>query len=186
MKYLLCLPVVLFPYLMLFALYCLYSGFLMESLFVNNGFLLLAAVALCGAVAFLFDVVLCALSLAKGWSSVGTARCNMFVKLCQIPAYLAIFVLGICFFITIFGIPFVLLFTFCDVAAIVMSGLIGAAAAYAAFTEKRLSRSDAIVYALLQFVFCVDIVLCVMLYRRAARGKITHREGNDESDPKVV
>lgn len=186
MKYLLCLPVVLFPYLMLFALYCLYSGFLMESLFANNGFLLLAVVALCGAVAFLFDVVLCALSLAKGWGSAGTARCNMIVKLCQIPAYLVIFVLGVCFFITIFGIPFVLLFTFCDIAAIVMSGLIGAAAAYAAFTEKRLSRSDAIVYALLQFVFCVDIVLCVMLYRRAVRGKITHREGNDGSDPKVV
>lgn len=186
MKYLLCIPIILFPYTLLFALHCMYTGFLMESLFAGNGYLLLAAVALYGVIAFLFCVLLCALSFAKKWNAAVLARCNMIIKLCQIPAYLAIFVLGIVFSISIFGIPFVLLFSLCDIAAIVMSGLIGVVACYGTFAEKRMPRSDAIVYALCQFLFCVDVVVCVMLYVCALRGDRSGREREHESDPKVI
>lgn len=185
MKYLLSVPIILFPYTLLFALYCLYTGLFMES-FANNGYLLLAAVVLCGATAFAFCVVFCALSLAKRWCASEMARWNMIVKLCQIPAYIAIFVLGACFLISIFGIPFVLLFTLCDIAAIIMSGLIGGVAAFAAFSEKKLSRSDAIVYAFCQFLFCVDIVFCILLYIRIKRSEKLTRERKDEPDTQRI
>ena len=56
-KYVLSLPVILFPYTLLFALCCLYTGFLMEPVFQNNGYLLLLALALCFVVAAVFAVI---------------------------------------------------------------------------------------------------------------------------------
>ena len=165
-KYFLSIPIILFPYTLLGALHCLYTGFLMESLFGNNGFLLLGAVVLCAAIAFLFSLLLGALAVAKKWNAKGMALCNMIIKLCQIPAYIAIFVLGVVFGISVLGLPFVAVFFLCDVAAIVTSGLVGASAAYVGFLEGKLLKSDAIIYALCQFIFCIDIIFCILLYVR--------------------
>ena len=59
-KYLLALPIFLFPYSLLFGLYCLYTGFLMESVFQNNGYLLILALFLCTLVSLAFTGALCA------------------------------------------------------------------------------------------------------------------------------
>ena len=48
--------------------------------------------------------------LAKGWGARQTAFFNMLIKLVQIPAYLAIFVLGVLFFLTIFTYAFSVFF----------------------------------------------------------------------------
>lgn len=169
-KYLLALPIFLFPYSLLFGLYCLYTGFLMESVFQNNGYLLILALFLCTLVSLAFTGALCARSLAKKTGAVEMARLNMIVKLVHIPAYIAIFLLGAVMLISIWGIGFTIVFFLHDVAAIAMTGFIGAVAVVRAGAEGRVPRQYAVLYAIGQFLFCIDIVACILLYLRV-RGR---------------
>lgn len=169
-KYLLALPIFLFPYSLLFGLYCLYTGFLMESVFQNNGYLLILALFLCTLVSLAFTGALCARSLAKKTGAVEMARLNMIVKLVHIPAYIAIFLLGAVMLISIWGIGFTIVFFLHDVAAIAMTGFIGAVAVVRAGAEGRISRQYAVLYAIGQFLFCIDIAACILLYLRV-RGR---------------
>ncbi len=165
-KYFLALPVLLFPYSLFLGMYCLYTPAIMEKVFFNNGYLLIAAVFVCGVVAFFFSFLLALLALLKKKEGLSMARLNMIVKLCQIPAYLVIFVLGSMFFVTVFGIGFTVFFFLFDCAAIGMTGLIGAVSVFRAFAEKKLTKKEGIVFALLQFIFVADIVACILLFVR--------------------
>ena len=169
-KYLLALPIFLFPYSLLFGLYCLYTGFLMESVFQNNGYLLILALFLCTLVSLAFTGALCARSLAKKTDAAEMAKLNMIVKLVHIPAYIAIFLLGAVMLISVWGIGFTIVFSLLDVAAIGMTGFIGAVAVVRAGAEGRILRRDAVLYAIGQFLFCIDIAACILLYLRV-RGK---------------
>ena len=140
MKYIFALPLILFPYTLLLGLYCLYSGFLMESVFGNNGYLLLFALFLCAVAAFCFTLPLCLVSLAKRADGRGMALLNMVVKLCHIPAYIAIFFLSLLFLISIWGIVFVVVFALYDFAAIGMSGAVGAVAACRCAAEGKIGK----------------------------------------------
>lgn len=169
-KYLLALPIFLFPYSLLFGLYCLYTGFLMESVFQNNGYLLILALFLCTLASLAFTGALCARSLAKKTDAAEMAKLNMIVKLVHIPAYIAIFLLGAVMLISVWGIGFTIVFFLHDVAAIAMTGFIGAVAVVRAGAEGRILRRDAVLYAIGQFLFCIDIAACILLYLRV-RGK---------------
>ena len=170
MKYIFALPLILFPYTLLLGLYCLYSGFLMESVFGNNGYLLLFVLFLCAVAAFCFTLPLCLVSLAKRADGRGMALLNMVVKLCHIPAYIAIFFLSLLFLISIWGIVFVVVFVLYDFAAIGMSGAVGAVAACCCAAEGKIGKRGAVLYAVCQFLFCIDVFFCVKLYRRARKG----------------
>ena len=92
-KYLLALPIFLFPYSLLFGLYCLYTGFLMESVFQNNGYLLILALFLCTLVSLAFTGALCARSLAKKTDAAEMSKLNIIFKLFYIPSFISIFFL---------------------------------------------------------------------------------------------
>lgn len=168
-KYVLSLPVILFPYTLLFALCCLYTGFLMEPVFQNNGYLLLLALALCFVVAAVFAVIVAVGAIARASDGVCMARLTMVIKFCHVPAYVAIFVLGILFTLSVWGILFVVVFVLFDCAAIGMTGLIGAAAVYRNYREKHLPAGSSVLFGIVQFVFCADLVACVMSYARSRK-----------------
>lgn len=170
-KYLLSIPLILFPYLLLFLLYCLITGFLMEELFVNNGFLLIAVLVVGGFISFVCTVALCLSAVVKNQDSLAMARLNMVVKLVHVPAYIAIFVLSLIFSITVFGIGFVIVFALSDAFSILMSGLIGGVAATLA-RRQQAGLPDWIAYAVLQFIYCVDVVSCVVMYCKIKKFKL--------------
>lgn len=93
----------------------------------------------------------------------------MVVKLIQIPAYLAIFVLGVLFFISIFTYVFSIFFILYDAAAILLTGLIGVAAVIRAHAEGRATDAFAVINGILQFIFCVDVVSSIVVYVRARK-----------------
>lgn len=165
-KYFLALPVLLFPYSLFLGMVCLYTPAVMETVFFNNGYLLIAAIAAYAFVAFVFSCVLALLALRKKEAGFSMAWLNMIVKLCQVPAYCVIFVLGCIFFVTVLGIGFTIFFFLFDCVAIGMTGLIGAVSVFRAFAEKKLTKKECIVFALLQFVFVADIVACILLFVR--------------------
>lgn len=159
----LCIPVVLFPYSVLGILFCLFSGFGMEPVFQNNGFLCLAFLFLWMLLGFICAV-------AAGIRGTRTLDCRrlartvMVVKLAQIPAYCILFVLATLFTLTIFTIGFTIALAFFDVMAICMTGILGSFCIRKCCRCGLLVRSDGMVHALLQFLFCFDVISSIWVY----------------------
>lgn len=161
--------IVLFPYAVAFVLYCIFSGFLMESVFQNNAYLCLLLLIIIWVIALICAVSICAVSLVRKWDFVELSRVNMLIKTISIPAYLFIFVFGLACMLTIFtfGISIVLLVL--DAMAIVLSGLIGISAVKRSYDNKAISVKEMILYGILQFVFCVDVVVSIILFRKSKK-----------------
>ena len=160
----------------LLLIFCIFDGIAVWQLgFHCNVILLAGALVLFGAAAFAFSCIVGMVVIVKAYDALAAARLNMIIKLIHMPAYVAIFVLGMAFFVTVFGIPFVMFFVLFDCAAIAMSGIIGASSVIRGFLEGRLDRASAITFAIMGFVFVGDIVVGIMNYvalKRSRRGKI--------------
>lgn len=170
-KYIPSILAAIFPYSILFALYCMFSGFLMHSVFQSNGFLLLLAVLLFWVVSLGCAVATCVMSLARKWDSYELARANMILKLIPVPAYILIFLIGCAFLITIFTFAISVILMLLDGMAIVLSGLIGVAAVKRNHSDKILSTKEMVVHGILQFVFCADVVSAIVVFYKARRAK---------------
>ena len=156
-----------YPYFILLALALLLSSTsrIMETVFRNNAFLLIGAVALFSFAVFSWTVVFAALNFCKqSLQTQAWAKAVMIVKLFQIPAYLLFFVLGILFLLTFFMIPFTFALVAIDLLCITMTGLLGTITCRYAQKEQTISPQKAILLTVLQFVFCVDVVASVILY----------------------
>lgn len=100
--------------------------------------------------------------LRKRWSAQELAQASMWIKLIQIPAYIFWFIVGAALFL--FMGP--LLAFVIDVMAILLTGILGLVAVLQCRREGILTRGQAVLYGILQFFFCVDIVAAIILYRK--------------------
>lgn len=161
--------IVLFPYAVAFVLYCIFSGFLMESVFQNNAYLCLLLLIIIWVIALICAVSICAVSLVRKWDFVELSRVNMLIKTISIPAYLFIFVFGLACMLTIFTFGISIVLMVLDAMAIVLSGLIGISAVKRSYDNKAISVKEMILYGILQFVFCVDVVVSIILFRKSKK-----------------
>ncbi len=112
-------------------------------------------------------VVLFILGRRGIWSGRQLALGGMAVKLAQIPAYVAWFVVGAAFFLFAgFALAFVV-----DALTILLSGLVGLAAVRRCRAEGKLGREAAIGLGILQFVFCADVFSAVWVYIKSRKEK---------------
>lgn len=169
MKYILSFPIILFPYTIIGAIYCITSGFLMESLFQNTVYSLFLWIILFALIAHGITLVMSAFFLIKKSNARNIAKLNMIVKLSQILAYIGIFIVGVICLISVWGILLVIWFVVFNVWSITMTGTIGSVAVYRSYQEGKISKKMSVVYALCQFIFCLDIVACIMLYRETKK-----------------
>lgn len=101
------------------------------------------------------------------WSVRQLALGSMAVKLLQIPAYVAWFIVGAAFFLFAgFALAFVV-----DVLAILLSGLVGLAAVRRCKAEGKLERKAAVIHGILQFIFCADVFSAVWVYIKSRKEK---------------
>lgn len=172
-RYLCFLPAAIFPYCVLFVMYCVFSGFLIDSLFEEQFFPLL----LCLCVIWVLGLFLTALFLAvdarRKTPALTLARINMLVKLAHIPAYVVIFILGLSMMLTLFTMGISILLVVFDVMAIALSGLAGLVAVRRCRLQGLCSRRFAVLHGILQFVFCADVVSAIVVYRKARRAHQT-------------
>lgn len=99
----------------------------------------------------------------KGWSPHALVQANMWIKLLQIPAYALWFLVGMLLFLFMGALLAVLV----DAMTILLSGLVGLAAVRRCKEEGVLTADQAVTYGILQFVFCVDVVSAIILYRKS-------------------
>lgn len=167
MRRLLLLSATIFPYTVLIAMWLIFSSSkIMDTVFQGNAWLLIGVVCLFLVAAFSLCIVDFLMCVFKPLNTVSLAKSVLTVKLLQIPAYLAIFVLGALSMITIFTIPFTIAFVFIDIATIIMTGMMGNASVIVAFRENKLSKCEATVFSVLQYIFCVDVVASIVLFAK--------------------
>lgn len=136
---------------------------------------LIGGVFLIGLLCIAATVAAIVLAVRKSWDALPIAKTVMIIKLIQIPAYVAIFALGAIFFVTVWLFVVALLFVVLDAVVILMTGGLGATAAFRGYREEKLSKSQAVVLGLLQFVYCVDVVASIVLFvklRKAAKAEV--------------
>lgn len=161
--------IILFPYYIVFLIGSLFNQYLMQFIFQNNFYMGLLSLCIFGIIAFISVIILCVNNFANKMEAVEATKIAMIIKIVQIPAYLFIFVIGFMCLFTIFtvGISFVLLIL--DGASIILSGLIGIFAVRRCYADGILTRAEMIIHSILQFVFCLDVVSAIIVFRKVKK-----------------
>lgn len=135
-------------------------------LFHNSVFVPLILL-LFGAVMYILNIIFMIQARNGCFHATDLARANMIVKLIQIPAYIFIFMIGILCMVMIFtiGISFVLLLL--DALSIGLTGLFAIAAFQNLNREGMITRKAQFIYSIASFLFCVDVIIAVIGYRKS-------------------
>lgn len=170
---LLILPAVLLPYVALMALAVIFFSAdlpmfarIMESVFDNNGLILIAALLGYCLIAAALSIFCFFRSICKKWDALSLAKTAVIVKLVQIPAYIGVFVVGVLCTITVFTIPFTVGVFLLDCVTLFLSGLLTSAAVINAVRQNNRPFKQVFWVILLQFVFCADVVAAILFYHQ--------------------
>ena len=179
-------PIVLVPYLALFALATIFFSaelpffqYIIESVFDSNALYLIAALLLYCFLAAVLSIVCFFVSVFKKWDALSLAKTAMVMKFVQIPAYIFIFALGVAFVIAIFTIPFSIGLFIMDCLSVFMTGLFVISSVIAAIRKKIFTFKEAFWVILLQFIFCADVIASTIFYiklKRANEQQILNNE----------
>ena len=75
--------------------------------------------------------------------------------------------------ITIFTIPFSFLLGVFDCLGVLLTGLLAIAGVVRAYKEGRIKKSTAIWCCIGSFVFCIDVIIAIVLYRKVKKHKLS-------------
>ena len=180
-RFLLLLPSLLIPYIAILTIAIIFfasdvpsAKAIMENVFQGNALLLSAAAFILILAAAACTVIAFALSMAQKWDPLSLAKTVMIIKLLQIPAFVLIFVVSILFMLTIFTIPFALVLFLVDYIALISTGLLNISAIVTGARNGDVSFRKNIWVAILQFVFCADVVASVIFYINLKKTKLNH------------
>lgn len=156
-KFILLLPCAIFPYALFIGPYCFVKG--MGNLGESFSFLPWIFI-----ISLICNEVFLVLSIYKKWDCRKVALFNMVIKIVQIPAYIAVFLLGALSFRTLFTMGLAVVFFLFDCASIFLTGLIGVTSVIRCYTDSIISKRFSILNGLLQFVFCADVISSITIF----------------------
>lgn len=169
-KYLFVLPIIILPYILLFFIICVETGFLIEDYFDNFVFIPMLILILIYVFTIIYSIILSITNYTKNKKSSDILKVNMIIKIIHIPAYIVVFILGLGFMMSFF-FPVALIFMFLDAVTIFCSGSIGLSGILNGKKEEKFSKNETIIYGILQFVFCLDVLFSIITYRRSKQLK---------------
>ena len=140
--------------------------FVMERIFDSNIFVLIAVFLIYFVTSFVLAIICYIIAFVKSPEPLALAKTATIIKLIQIPAYIVNFVLSILFIITIFTIGFAVVLLAVNCVCLFISGALNILAMFIAVRKGVLKTGECILYAVFQFVFCLDIVSSVLLCRK--------------------
>jgi hypothetical protein len=171
--FLLLLPL-LFPYIILFSLICIFKNTLMEKIFHNNGLYLILLLIITYIIALFSSIIFCVKNILLKINSQKLLYINMIIKLIQIPAYILIFIFSLLCLLTIFTMGISIVLMIFDSMSILLTGIIGLAGIIRCLIENKLPKKTVIIYGILQFVFCVDIIASIIIYNKIKNVNISN------------
>lgn len=165
------LPTTLLPYFVLCSLAVVFFSaqyplcqFIMDRIFGGNGLLIIAAVLLFSFLAAVLSTICFLLSIRQEWNALSLAKTAMIVKLLQMPAYVLIFILGVTLLTTVLAIPISFSLFVLDCLALVLTGLLTAAAATNAVRQQVVTWKECGWIVAIQLIFCADVVAAILLF----------------------
>ncbi len=96
--------------------------------------------------------------------AIALMRTQVIMRILQIPVYVAVFILGTLFMITIFTIGFTIVYILIDLISIFITGL------FAIPVYKQLQKNNLITakesrrYRLFSFIYCLDVLVAIICY----------------------
>ncbi len=90
-------------------------------------------------------------------------KSNRNLKLMQIPAYICNFILAVVLLVTVLLALYAWVIMILDVLSIVLSGIWGTFCMLKLKKEQGISTGKTILFSLLQFIFCIDVISAVLI-----------------------
>lgn len=100
---------------------------------------------------------------------------NMIIKLCQIPAYIIIFVIGLFLAISVYGIFYAAAFAVTDFLIMTASSVYGISGLYEAYKNGSITKKSAIISGICHFLFAADVIAAIWSFSKVIRK--TKKEG---------
>lgn len=172
-KYIILLPVILYPYAYLIYIFViLFAGLGFSFLGINStDFLLNDYVIGFYHILCLFVSIYSAITVVTKTNNCKQAGVlNLVLKCIQIPGYLINFVIGfIGLCMGIWGIGIVLFILLIDLISITLTGLVSMGCMIKLKKEGALTTSQTIIYTIFSFIFCFDILFAILAYSKARK-----------------
>lgn len=170
------LPVMLYPYIYMICLviyFIIYDKVDNSTAMQSNGMLILLALAIVCNLYSLIVVVVNMVLAAKGkYKAIDLVRMNMNIKLAHIPAYMVHFGLGMVGLLaSVWGIGFILWAVLIDLLTIGLTGMNGISACISARKEGLLSKGMTVLFAITNFIYCVDVLCAILIYDKLKKSK---------------
>ena len=143
-------------------------GMVME-LFGDNAYGLIGMIFVLFFAALVCNIIYTCLAFAKRQDAKELLTVNMVVKCIQIPAYILIFLMGIMCLMTIFTMGFSVLLMVLDCLGLVLTGLLAVSGIIRAALEGKITKKTAVFCCIGSFIFCVDVVIAIVLYRKVKK-----------------
>jgi len=177
-KFFLVLPALLMPYVAICALVIIFfsaknpvANYIMESVFKSNALLLIFAMVIYVTFSIILSLICFFVSITKKWDALSLAKTAMIIKLIQIPAYIFIFILSLAMLITVFTLPFAIVLFFLNYLTLLSTGLLNISAMVVAARNSELTFKESFLTAILQFVFCADVVASILFFIKLKKKK---------------
>ena len=103
----------------------------------------------------------------RGWTARRLLFWNMVLKLCNIPFYIGVFFVGL--MMSVFVIPLLLPLILIDYSVLLPSTMYGLSGLLQAHREGRFSAKTLVIFGIMQFLFCLDVVSAVWMYISARK-----------------
>lgn len=115
-------------------------------------------------VVFIPNIIYAFILVKKGECSKKLLFWDMLLKLCNIPIYVAVFVLGLILALIPMGFVFTITFAIFDYLLLLPSSMYGVSGLIRAHRENRISTAMTVVMGALHFFFCMDVIVSVIMY----------------------
>ncbi len=96
-------------------------------------------------------------------------KTQMIMRIAQIPCYVAVFVTAVICILTIFTVGFTVLLCVIDGISIAITGMISIPVYVILNQNGRISHRRMVIYSILSFVFCADLIVTAMCYNAVVK-----------------
>ena len=103
----------------------------------------------------------------RGWTARRLLFWNMVLKLCNIPFYIGVFFVGL--MMSVFVIPLLLPLILIDYSVLLPSTMFGLSGLLQARREGRIDTTALLIFGIMQFFFCLDVVSAICMYADARK-----------------
>jgi len=175
------LPILLLlsPY---FYLIIVFLGFRLTHATLGDGMLLLP---FCGFIVAVFipNMVYAFVLAKRGEKSTTLLFWDMLLKLCNIPIFVAVFLLGMLMSMTLiqFAIVVVLVCAAFDYALLLPSTMYGISGLIQARREGKITTATFVINVILHFWLCTDVISAIVMYWKVSKKSKVEEEKVDEA-----